>query len=160
MRVRASIVAVEKQWVCCIFCVCVCSVRYPARNAHAPYCQLWPAPLYNIFRTLSHKRYDIRKKVTERKMCVLVFCTAFVWNISHSKKNWARCDTKLYIGLHVQCRPCISVCMYSAGYACQILNETWKFIDKFSKNTHIPKFIKIRPVGAEVSRGDGRTDMN
>ena len=26
-----------------------CSLRYPAYNAHAPYCRLWPAPLYNIF---------------------------------------------------------------------------------------------------------------
>jgi len=26
-----------------------CSLRYPARNAHAPYCHLWPDPLYNIF---------------------------------------------------------------------------------------------------------------
>jgi len=24
-------------------CVCVCSLRYPACNAHAPYCHLWPA---------------------------------------------------------------------------------------------------------------------
>jgi len=30
--------------------VCVCCLRYPACNAHAPYCQLWPAcPLYSIF---------------------------------------------------------------------------------------------------------------
>ena len=32
-----------------IFRVCVCSLRYPACNTHAPYCHLWPAPLYNIF---------------------------------------------------------------------------------------------------------------
>jgi hypothetical protein len=25
------------------------SLRYPACNARAPYCHLWPAPLYNIF---------------------------------------------------------------------------------------------------------------
>jgi len=24
-------------------------------------------------------------------MCVLIFSTAFVWNSSHSQKNWARC---------------------------------------------------------------------
>jgi len=29
--------------------MCICSLRYPARNAHAPYCQLWPASLCNIF---------------------------------------------------------------------------------------------------------------
>ena len=38
--------------------------------------------------------------VTEHKMCVLIFCTDFVWNISNSKKNSARYDQK-----------CISVCM-------------------------------------------------
>jgi len=27
------------------FWVCVCSLRYPAYNAHAPYCHLWPARL-------------------------------------------------------------------------------------------------------------------
>ena len=27
--------------------MCVSSFRCPARNAHAPYCHLWPAPLYN-----------------------------------------------------------------------------------------------------------------
>ena len=31
-----------------------------------------------FFSTLSHKRYDFRKKVTEHKMCVLVFSTEFV----------------------------------------------------------------------------------
>ena len=29
--------------------MCVCSLRYPACNAHAPYCYLWSTRLYNIF---------------------------------------------------------------------------------------------------------------
>jgi hypothetical protein len=29
--------------------VCVCSFRYTACNAHAPYFHLWPAPVYKIF---------------------------------------------------------------------------------------------------------------
>ena len=33
--------------------VCVCSLRYPACNAHAPYCHLRPARLYNIFYSIS-----------------------------------------------------------------------------------------------------------
>jgi len=31
--------------------VCICSLKYPACNAHASYCRLWPAPFYN---TLPH----------------------------------------------------------------------------------------------------------
>jgi vacuolar-type H+-ATPase subunit I/STV1 len=31
------------------YCEYVCSLRYPACNAHAPHCHLWPAPQYNIF---------------------------------------------------------------------------------------------------------------
>ena len=54
-------------------CVCVRSLRYAACNTHTPYCHLWPASLYNIFPTLSHKRHDFRKQVTEHKMCVLIF---------------------------------------------------------------------------------------
>ena len=93
-----------------IVSVYVCSLRHPSCNAHAPYCHLCPAPLYNIFPTFSHKRHDFREKVTENKMCVLIFCTTFVWNISHSEKNLARYD-----------KNCISVCMYSTGYCWQIV---------------------------------------
>ena len=66
-------------------------------------------PALQSFSTLSHKRYDFRNNVIGHKMCVLIFSTTFVWNISHSKKNWARYDQK-----------CISVFMYSTGYSCQI----------------------------------------
>ena len=45
---------------------------------HAPYCHLWPASLYDDFPTLSRKRYVLRKKVTEHKMCVLIFFKKFV----------------------------------------------------------------------------------
>ena len=72
----------------CVFC----SLCYPARNAHAPSyvvssvaCSALP-----YFSTVSHKRHDIREKATEHKMCILIFCTVFVSNISHSKKNSVR----------------------------------------------------------------------
>ena len=42
------------------------------------------------------------KKVTEHKMCVMIFSTNFVINIRHSKKNPARYDQKMYIRLHVR----------------------------------------------------------
>jgi hypothetical protein len=37
-------------------------------------------------------------------------------------------------------------------------NETWIFM-RFSKNTLISNFMKIRPMGAELLYADGRTDM-
>jgi hypothetical protein len=37
------------------------------------------------------------------------------------------------------------------------LNETW-IVSTVSKNPEIPGFLKIRPVGAELFRADGRTD--
>ena len=33
------------------------------------------------------------------------------------------------------------------------------FVDTFSKNTQVPNFTKIRPVGAELFHADRRTDM-
>ena len=77
-------------WVC----VCVCSFNYPACNAHAPYCHLVACPALPYFSTLPNRRNDFREKLTEHKTRVLIFSTTFVWNISHSKKNWARYDQK------------------------------------------------------------------
>jgi hypothetical protein len=52
-------------------CVCVCIVRYPAWNAHAPYYDLWS--LLHFF-TLYNKGHDIREDVTENKN-VLIFAS-------------------------------------------------------------------------------------
>ena len=41
--------------------MCVCSLWYPACQARAPYCHLWPVQVCSIFSTLSHKRNDFRK---------------------------------------------------------------------------------------------------
>jgi hypothetical protein len=115
-------VAMEKQWAWNILIVCVFSLSCHActRNAHAPYCHLWPARCYNTyFCTLSHKLRDSSAN--------------FVWHVSNSTKNWARYDqtcesvctySTLYIGLHVQYSVyrsartvlCISVCTYSTLY--------------------------------------------
>ena len=80
-------------------------------------------------------------KVTEHKMCVLIFPTIFVWNISHSKKNLARCDQK-----------CISVFMYSTGYSCQILMKL-----EFSRLI-FGKSVQWEPSCSTWT--DGRTDGN
>jgi hypothetical protein len=51
--------------------VCVCSLWYPACNANAPYCQVSSPPVQH-FSTLSHKRQDFRKTLTQPVEVLLV----------------------------------------------------------------------------------------
>ena len=74
LRLTTITVAMQLRY---IFWVCVYRLRYPACNAHAPYCHLWPARLYNIFPQclINGKIFGKIKKVTKNKMCVLIFST-------------------------------------------------------------------------------------
>jgi len=119
--------------------VWICSLSNPVCNVHASY-YLWPALHNSIFSQFK------KKKVAECKMCVLIFCTNFVWNISHSEKKWVRYDQTVYWS---SCEvPFILV--YS--------NDTWISLT-FSKNPQVSNFMKICPVGAELFRADGWIDM-
>jgi len=57
-------------------------------KANVPYYHLMPVRLYNIFP--HYLINSMIKQNFEHKTCVLIFSTTFVWNISRSKKNWAR----------------------------------------------------------------------
>jgi len=122
---------------------CVCSLRYPACNAHVPYCHV-ACQARQHFSTLSHKRQDFRKKkVIEHKMHILIFPTTFVWNTLHSKKNWAIYDEK-----------CVSVFMYGTHY-CLILLKlefSWRSFEKYSN-------IKFHENLSSGSRGVPRGHM-
>jgi len=107
----------------------------------------YPAVLY--FSTLSHKRHDFRRKVIECKMCVLIFSTTFIWNISHSKNSSARYDRK-----------CTLVLTKSAHYSCRVLMKLEFSLNIFSKNAQISNFIKIEPVGAGLFHTDGQRDRH
>ena len=54
------------------FWTCVYSLRYPACNARAPYCQLWPVPLYSSF-TLCLIKGKILEKIFLNTKCVFWF---------------------------------------------------------------------------------------
>jgi len=54
--------------------VCICSLRYPACNARAPY-YLWPAPLYNSF-----PHYLIKDMIFEtKKLLNIKLCLEFLY---------------------------------------------------------------------------------
>jgi hypothetical protein len=57
--------------------VYIYSLRYPACNAHAPYCLLWPAPLYNIFPHYLISAAIFEKKKGYRTQNV---CSDFLYN--------------------------------------------------------------------------------
>jgi hypothetical protein len=72
-RVRATIVAVEKQYVTYSECVFV-----DLGIQQALHCHLWPTPLYNIFPHYLINGAMLEKNIIERKVCVLIFSIIFV----------------------------------------------------------------------------------
>ena len=70
-------------------CVCVALVVQHARRMRRIILTSIACLAVPCFLTLSHKRHDFRKKVTEYKMCVLIFYTTTLRNLSRFKKNSA-----------------------------------------------------------------------
>jgi len=60
-------------------CMCVCSLRYPACNAHAPYYYLLPVPLYKIFT-----RYLINCEICKTlEQKILIVKRLFQFSLQH-----------------------------------------------------------------------------
>ena len=101
-----------------------------------------------FFHIFSHTaRFFFKKK--SYKMCVLIFSTNFVWNISHSKKNWVRCDQK-----------CIFALIESTRSSCQILAKFEFSLEIFEKYSKI-KLHENPSNGSRVAPcGHGETDRH
>ena len=126
-------------------CVCICSLSYPACNAHAPYCHLWSVPLDNICpHYLTNGTIFGKKKLLTQNVCF-----DFLY-ISHPQKKLARYDQKMYLCLHVQ----YPLILFD-------FNVTWIFQTYFLK---ILKYqISFKSVQWEQScsmRTDGQTDKH
>jgi len=128
-----------------IFWVCVFSFRYPACNAHVPCCLLRSVRLHYVSPHCLINGMIFGKNVFEHKMCVLILCPKFVFNISHSQKNWARYDQK-----------CKLVFMYSTCHSHQILIEIEFSWHIFWKSTEISNFIQICQYKLSCSMRSGR----
>ena len=97
------------------------------------------------FSPLSHKLYDFQGKKKENEMCVLIFWTIFVWNISHSRRN-ERDRSKMFIVLRVKYPLFLSD-----------FNETWIFSTDFLKYQISWKSVNRQP--NHFMRMDGQADM-
>jgi len=106
-----------------VFLVHVCSLSYPARNAHVPNCHLWSVP---YFSTVSYKtaRFSGGGKLLN-KNCVLILFTAFVRNIRILRRIRPR-----YYHNYTY------VFMQSTSYSCQILMQV-DFLTIFQKSSNI-----------------------
>jgi hypothetical protein len=126
----------------------VCSLRYPACNAHALYCHLWSVRLLNIFaHYLINGTIFGKKKVIEYKMCVLIYSITFVGSVLFLRRIER------------------DVIKYMCWSSCKVLIilvrlVKFEFLDRFSKNTRISNFMKIRPMGTELFHADRRTNRH
>ena len=124
-------------------CVPVALVAQQGKHMHHIVSSV-ACPAIPHFSTLFHKQHDFQKNVTEHKICVLIFSSTFVWNISYSKKNSPRYYHK-----------CTNVFMWSNLFLSNF-NETWIFLTIFLK-IRIWNFMKICAVTAKSFHVDGQT---
>ena len=99
--------------------VCIYSLRYIERSAHAPYCPM-ACPALQYFSTLSHKRHYFRKKSYWTQNVCFDFFYKFCLKHFLFQEELSEIWSKMYIGLHVKYR----------CYCCQ----TWmkhKFPNRF-----------------------------
>jgi hypothetical protein len=109
------------------------------------YWHLWPVWLYYIRPHYPIKCTIFGGKVIKHETCVLTFSKILS-------------ETFLIVG---RIQGDINVHRSSSKVPVILVRfeRNLNFLCRFSKNTQISNFIKIRPVGVELFRADGQTDM-
>jgi len=105
-----------------ILCVCVCSLRYPACNAHAPYYRLWQGSLYSIF---PHYLYtaSVSKKKWTQNVCFDFLYSFCLKHYSFQKELSEIWSKQIYIHIRIH----VIICFF-LGF-----NEIWIFRADFRK---------------------------
>ena len=123
--------------ITCSECVCVCNVRYPVRNAHAPYFHLWILWMCNIFPHYLTNCTIFETKLLDTK-CVFLFYQQIL--------------TETFIILRRTERDVINAYQSSRKVSFILVIFWWKlnFFDTFSKNIQIYNFKQNPSIGSRV----------
>jgi len=138
-----------REGVCVCVCVCVCGINHAMRMPRIiPSSVVCPALQY--FSTLSHKGYDFRKKKLLNTECVFWFFLQLLSKTFHILRRTQR-DIIYHNSTAV-----FTSCKAPAN----LVRFSWNlsFLKRFSKNTEISHFMKIRSVEVELSRANRQTD--
>ena len=136
--------------------MCVCNLRYPTCNAHAPYCHLCPAPLYNIF-----PHYLINGTIFEKKLlntkCVFWFSLQ-LFSESFLILRWTQRDfNKMLTRLHVKHLLFLSDFFYGTLK----FFSTYFFLEKYTNtkfHENPSSASRVVPCGRKKKRIDMRAD--
>ena len=84
------------------YCTAWLYVFVAACNVHVPYCNLWPAPLYNIFPHYLINGMILKKKKLLNTKCVFWFSLELLSETFLLLRRRVRRDKKMYFGLHLK----------------------------------------------------------
>ena len=114
---------------------CACAIlSYPA----------YPALQYFFHNIAKTARFSKKKKLLNIK-CVFLFSLHLLFQTFNTLGKFVR-NTIMNLHWSLSKVPVMRVRFY--------LNMN--FLNRFSKNIHVPNFMKIRPVGAELFHADGQ----
>jgi hypothetical protein len=131
-----------------ILWVFLCSISFPADNAHAQYIVTCGQSGSTIFFHIISQTARFSKKKNGTQNVYFDFLYNFFLKLFHSNNKLDELWSKLCISLHVMYP------LFLSDY-----NETWIFPTHLPKNTHVSNFMKILPVESSCSmRINGRTD--